>query len=109
MAGIYELYSERDVYCLTSCIPCCIYLPAGLFMFGLDRSGRLPRMHYDIQLWRCFQIALIVLGILTVLYVLFWILVAIGCPRGNGMSVHPRDVWSLASCRVSTWVVVMLD
>jgi hypothetical protein len=91
--SVYDLYREGGQYRLATCIPCCVYLPAGLLLFSLAPSGRLNSILRSNKFWRSVQVVVIFMGALTVLYVLFWILIAIGCPRGNGLAMQ------LAVCR----------
>lgn len=85
--SVYDLYREGGQYCFTTCIPCCVYLPAGLLLFSLAPSGKLNSILRSNQFWRSVQVVLIVIGVLTMLYVFFWILIAIGCPGGSGLAI----------------------
>jgi hypothetical protein len=95
--SVYDLYREGGQYRFTTCIPCCVYLPAGLLLFSLAPSGKLTSMLRSNQFLWSVQIAVIVMGALTVLYVSFWILIAVGCPRGNDLVMQRQGLWSLCS------------
>jgi hypothetical protein len=86
----YDLYTRGQLdyqsTLLTCCIPFCIYLPTALSLLGLVVSGRIKLMQ-ESKLWQLIQISAIAVGILTVIYVLFWFLVAIGCPKGDGLAL----------------------
>jgi hypothetical protein len=85
--SVYDLYREGGRYRLTTCIPCCVYLPAGLLLFSLAPSGKINSILTSKKFWRSLQVVVIFMGALTVLYVLFWILIAIGCPHGNDLAI----------------------
>lgn len=100
--SVYDLYREGGQYRLTTCIPCCVYLPTGLLLFSLAPSGKLNSILRSNQFWRSVQVVVIFMGALTVLYVLFWILIAIGCLRGSGLAMQRQGsliAMQLAACR----------
>jgi hypothetical protein len=86
----YDLYTRGQLdyqsTLLTSCIPFCIYLPAGLSLLGLLVFAKITLVS-ESKLWQLLQVTAIAVGILTVIYALFWFLVAVGCPKGDGLAL----------------------